>query len=475
MANLKFADLHLHVSLKHYINDYGNIWQRLKYDPSVHKPNRAEADDYMQSDVSTLIEAGFDVAVVALYPFEDISYKKLIGRIASKLIFGLNVSHMKKLVKKYKTKFELLKYELDFVTKRTSIGGKYKFVIPKNRSDFNEDITNLVLSIEGGHALRGETLPENDPDKFLDETIQNLIEVKKWEYPVFSLTLCHFQYNYLAGQSWAVPLPGIIRSNKLDKELIPIYHGITPLGEKVIEVALDETIGNGRILIDIKHLHVEARQQYYRMLETNPKYKNVPIIVSHCGVSGINHFHEYQQVDVRAREVKEPQYEKFYPMEINLCNDDIRKIYKLGGIIGIIVDQRILGGSNDEYERLIKTHLKNQGLKVRAHWQNVLFFEAICHIVTTIGNRDAWNMICMGSDYDGIIDPIQDCPTALYYKSFEQKLIRFAEKYYLTDEKNRNDFKTDLFLDDDFTIEVALRKVFHTNAVEFVKKHFPVP
>src|SRR5690606_4996530 len=38
---------------------------------------------------------------------------------------------------------------------------------------------------------------------------------------------------------------------------------------------------------------------------------------------------------------------------------------------------------------------------------------------------DAWKNICLGSDLDGLIDPINICPTASQYPIFKEKLKVF--------------------------------------------------
>lgn len=55
------------------------------------------------------------------------------------------------------------------------------------------------------------------------------------------------------------------------------------IGYKVIRALLDSNnIHHKPILIDIKHMDIKTRMDYYAMLDTIPAYKNIPIICSHA-------------------------------------------------------------------------------------------------------------------------------------------------------------------------------------------------
>ena len=65
----------------------------------------------------------------------------------------------------------------------------------------------------------------------------------------------------------------------------------TEIGKKVINKLLAADGKHGKpIYIDVRHMDVKARSQYYAMrdsiLKADPKRKNIPIIMSHSAASG---------------------------------------------------------------------------------------------------------------------------------------------------------------------------------------------
>ena len=476
MGTDRYADLHVHVSLKQIVNRLGNIWYTKKYSNLSDKPDRSEAGEYTQADVTSLILGKVDIAVAALFPLEDITDKYVVNRIISQIIFGFDVFKVKKLRKRFPTKYSLLNHERKFIETGPWKSGRLEYEIVKDVLGLSSSNTKIVLSLEGAHGLFGNADPA-DQIAFENEIIKNLEEVKNCTYPVFMMTLCHFQYNHLAGQSWAIPLPGV--SKPALKKVLPLLRaegkeGINDLGKKVVEKALDTDSGH-RILIDTKHASVQTRMWYYDYLEELDE--NIPVISSHSGVSGIATFRE-QLENVQNEKANEanrkingnPVYSKFNPWAINLCDDDIRKVNKLGGMIGISLDERILGASNKSFRKLIKCTLRNAGLPDnKKNWHSALFLENIFHCVKTAGEESMWHMICVSSDNDGIIDPINSCHTARHFPAFEKRLKNIAYPYYL-----QSDYKGELFISSKNELDNKLRHVFYDNLKKFIVDYFPV-
>lgn len=474
MPASKYADMHLHVSLKQIVNRLGDIWYTRQFNERSDFPDRSEADEYTQSDVTTLNLGHVDLAVLALYPLEDIVDMTGVSRVIAKQVFGFRKRRVRQLRNRFPTKFKLLNHERKFVEKGPFQRGSHAFQLVRHAQQLNQHGTKLVFSLEGGHSLTGEKKPNEVG--FDQEVLDNLQMVKNWTYPVFMLTLCHFQYNHLAGQAWAIPLPKVTYG--LLKPVIPHLGtfgkpGISPLGKKVVEKALNRTDGK-RILIDLKHASVQTRQWYYTYVRNLPDDKP-PIIASHAGMSGIDTFAKQLQVNNRnpgEANVKvngNPKYVRFNPWGINLCNDDIRNIRELGGLIGISLDQRIIGSANKSFRKLIKRTLRNAGFADnKKNWHAALFLENVFHIIQTAGNVDMWNQVCISSDNDGIIDPINCCPTARYFPQFERRLQQIAWPYYLM-----SSYKGQLFIQDQNQLHKRLRRVFYDNLKEFVAANWP--
>ena len=77
-------------------------------------------------------------------------------------------------------------------------------------------------------------------------------------------------------------------------------------------------------------------------------------------------------------------------------------------------------------------------------------------------------LICRSSDNDGIIDPIDCCPTARHLADFEKRLLSIVYPYY---EKSLHVGK--IFIDSREDLESKLRRVFYDNLKEFAVKYSP--
>jgi len=205
----------------------------------------------------------------------------------------------------------------------------------------------------------------------------------------------------------------------------------------------------------------------------------------------------------------------FNPATIGLCDDDITEIALSDGLIGISLDARILGFENiierrkkdfDYFSRgdfaklcpelaqkLVRLELEPDetddasdpeihdttekqfhGLAGRRDREFYLFCLNLLHVAAVINqlplkerhNRDGWDFICLGSDYDGLIDSIIAARTAENLADFKTELVQYlpkAEKAY------REEFTgTPALLADN--VEQVLDKIFYTNGEAFVKR-----
>ncbi len=120
------------------------------------------------------------------------------------------------------------------------------------------------------------------------------------------------------------------------------------LGNEVIKEALKEP---ERILIDIKHMSLEARKQYYEFLKEIIVRRISRYLISHGGVTGVSWDNKpvvcrkkYRDwIKVRYFKPKGLMRTKFNPWSINLYDEEIKKIVDSNGLIGLNLDERILG------------------------------------------------------------------------------------------------------------------------------------
>lgn len=334
---------------------------------------------------------------------------------------------------------------------------KGMYVFARNGSEIEgllaDGRTVMVMTFEGGNMLNAH-LP-------IDIVRQNIATVKSWaDTPVFFISLAHHFYNDLCGHAHSIPNNAAFFINQTQG----MHNGITPKGLAVVQELLaidahgnhDPSKGR-RILIDVKHMNVVSRQDYYDIvvlpsLETgNP----IPVIASHVCYSGVPTLHDL--CENMHYEGKEEEGAGFLNWNINLCDEEIRTIFASDGIIGINLDQRVLGvpqKSNNKHDHFSFI------------WANI---KAMADVVLSsnpyeIWDKDestVWDLFCIGSDFDGYIDPANGYSTSLDFGKFEANLAAELAKpgngKYLL---NGN------------TPASIARKVVFDNAKNFAVKHF---
>lgn len=401
-------------------------------------------------------------------------------------------------------------------------------------SDYNPRKLNIILTIEGGHNLQTQTSGNNAG---LD-VVGNLRSLKSSGRRYFFMSMAHLEQNLLCTHAYNIK---IVRDNKF----MPAGQGLTPLGRDVITEALRQP---KRILIDIKHMSLKARQEYYDMLRQNYSSENIPIIMSHGGVTGVSwsnrHVAACKLVFDKWIEVQHHKHPglpetKFYPRSINLYDEEIAEILNSNGLIGLNFDEKILGvkqigqaqpveyfskddcscsdfivsstgydGLQEPAERPSTFETRMDSLKemliiylnelydhpeqyraveirrrlneIRQDYMQLLtemaqeerpeliFNNAIKHLcnnilhIVEVGGAKAWKHICIGSDFDGMINPINVCRNAKKYDNLSSALKEWlltmtnnaAINYYITDiDKQVNDIMSGnayRFLQDNF-------------------------
>jgi len=231
--------------------------------------------------------------------------------------------------------------------------GARPFRIVSSREGISEDHNNLVLAVEGAHVLNGAG----------EDPLERLNELKNFRHRILYLTLCHFAQNPLCTQAYAMKL---VKPTKLPT-FLPAGTGLTELGKSVIRSCYDTTTGQ-RILIDIKHMSLSGRQQFYAWKRADPELHDVPILASHAGVTGLSWAYEKRKAKWDEESflpslgqwaidyLKPPGLSlgrlksSFNPSTINLFDEDIQEIIASGGLIGLMLDQRQLGVNKKPFE-----------------------------------------------------------------------------------------------------------------------------
>ena len=321
------VDMHVHPALKTYLFNKKldkRYWTGGAWNPFT-----------MRVDLPKIIEGGVDAIVSTVYLPE----KKMVDDCwALKLLYLFLGTRLRSIVKD--NPFDVTMKMIDRFeqgVEAARIQGKPVAEVAKSVADLHrilgEGKIAVLHSIEGGHSLNGKI---ENVRKFFDRG-------------VCLLTLSHFYENALG------PTVGGIPKNKKffccfqnEKEQ---SGRLTEFGRAVVE----EMMRLG-MLIDITHCNPEIRAE---VLEMNQNRH--PIVCTHVGIQTMN------------------------PVAYNLEDTEIKRIADTGGVIGNILKNYWLVGSEEK--------------------------NGLHHVVATvkhlkkIGGIDC---ITLGSDFDGFTDPPDD-------------------------------------------------------------------
>ncbi|GAA0880023.1 hypothetical protein GCM10009119_29930 [Algoriphagus jejuensis] len=344
--------------------------------------------------------------------------------------------------------------------------------VPKDRSELLKSLADdseitMILTIEGAHAMGRESC------KSVQDTSDRIKFIKEmWETPVFFITFSHHFDNQLCGHAHSIPDMGKI----LMKQGQHTNTGFRRNGHRIVREFLglnlkgerDPALGY-RILIDVKHMAAKSRVDYYQLIdECLERGDRIPVIASHCGYSGVESLAEHIRCE---KEEKDDYCDKksgrFNAWNINMCDEDIEMIVKTRGMFGISFDQRILGITKKD---LNDPESKRNGIQLI--WENI---EGI--VISAYENPklneaqkpQIWKSLTLGTDFEGLIDPINAYPTALEYEKFADDLVEVIDQArqnpnakHLAHINSREDAEK---LVDDFC---------YNNAEAFVIENYPV-
>lgn len=479
-----YIDLHCHPALKPFGKSF-------KYDPPKQNhldsgrknsiwhyspPNFLERQvnrlltltKFTQTDLTTLAKANCNIVVISLYPFEKHFLKermlgfKFIPDLLVNLAAGVSQKRIDNL-RNHTSYFQDLKDEYNYYMQlhnRAQIidGITFTYRLVNNYADIKRNIEtstktrkiiSLVPSIEGAHAF--ETGLDKDKNTADEETVLRHIEtVKNWEHKPFFITLAHHFYNEICGHARSISI-GLIK----DTQNRGLDSDITALGFNVIDKLLDNT-ENKRILIDVKHMSTASRKTYYQLLDTKYASQNIPIVVSHGAVNGKRSIVEWQISDSELSKA-------FSDIDINFYDSEILRITKSKGIFGLQLDERRIASKSAV--RSSRIYIPNT--KRRYENKSVLIWNQIQHVAEILNKNGlfCWETLAIGSDFDGIVNPIKGLWTAENIKDIKPYLIEKAQ-YYL-DENNTN-----LQVQNQISAELIIDRVLFINADEFLKRNF---
>lgn len=285
------------------------------------------------------------------------------------------------------------------------------------------------------------------------------------------------------------------------------------------------------IIVDVKHLGLKSRQDFYAFRKSliieEKKYENIPIIASHIGVTGYtnnewknalkrNNCTVYNYEGARAVSIEMDKKNcgkwgsfvnndfTFNPWSINLMDEDITEILNSNGILGMSLDVRILGfqseygislTSENEFLSTADFHTHFPQIAVKNLPLNTMestiseneswliptkedrhplsFCFNIIHIIQVgllkTDIEEPWKQICLGSDFDGLIEPLKISPDISSLKELEANMIKWlpvAEKAYV----NENGGTRILFGKSTADLKKIVRGIMFENGKIFIER-----
>jgi microsomal dipeptidase-like Zn-dependent dipeptidase len=386
-------------------------------------------------------------------------------------------------------------------------GTKLKFIRSINEYDKNDlNTIHALLILEGSQNLFNDPGAPDAHDQFK----QNLDDLCK-TFRVFAMNLCHFQQQPVANHAFGMQV-----LNNLEP-FLPSGRGITEWGFEAIR-----DLYKRGILIDTKHLGFHSRQELYRM-RAEEQIK-LPLICSHAGVTGISaaerldyFYHEPPQDAGTAWKIlymkkwghlKDTAYNM---TSLNLYDEDIEEVIISGGMIGISLDQRIIGfpadlplkapveilptdtdyiskkesdvffgpvdparcapGDEDNNEVMNFDDAVNQNEGDTPDLHARYFLNQVLHILLVAKKSkrgltlaDGKRSICIGSDLDGLVNPVDCCKSTAGYSAFKQQLLDMMSK--------KSFWRGTGFSATSLDPGALLDDIFFNNAEAFLRKNY---
>lgn len=497
-----FVDVHCHPSIKAYARSYAlrpgeqakdprnrsSIWHQDS--PSLFdkvKNYIASLTNFIQADATSLLRGRVCVACLSFYPQEKSFFVNKTGTgIVSDTLTKLatefgqeRIDHLQAL----KSYWEDLQIEMNFLCQQENVeqkidGKKVTYQIARSYADIEladrggelgETKVIFVPTIEGGHIfdqvmdsyMPAGTFPGGIPGDVLEVTLQRVKELRgsKNGYikPAF-ITFAHHFWNGLCGQ--ARSMGGLVKC-VVDQEN-GLNGGFTSAGYDVARALLGEAKGeNGKnikpVIIDIKHMSRQSRLDYFEFLKTEFPDKTIPLIASHAGATGLSK-------PGGANVTPASQEGLYMEDDINFFDDEILQIDESGGIFGIQLDERRIGSK----QALRKARGNIRRRDILYAWSK-LVWNQVRHVAELLdmNGRYAWGIQALGTDFDGIIDPINGYWTAETLDDLDDYLLKHVFDYLkglkspcpLTQQRNKA-----------ISAEEVVERVMTSNALNFLSK-----
>lgn len=419
---------------------------------------------FSQADAGSLARGGVSVICASLYPLERPFVQNALPGdfmrdLLSNLALGIGdrrIDHLQGL----RDYFADLEAEYDFYRQRDGQlvrlpegGFRYRLVrsyaeIQQIRSHPEKGVQNICIvpTIEGLHVLNSNLDTEPSEGRLLD----CLSKLKQWDHPPFFITVAHHFWNHLCGHA-----PSLTRTaSKYLDQSEGLGTGITELGRAVLKEMISGSTGPV-ILPDLKHMSPLARKELYALRSSGDLGSSqFPLLFSHTACNGLRAYDDPVPGNSGTAAF-------LNAASINLYDDEIVKIARSGGLIGLQLDERRIV-SPQTRKRVKHSMLRHKIM----HYRSELLWNQVQHIAEVL-DRDghfAWDCMAIGSDFDGIIDSLNGFWTAEELPYLADFLERHAYNYM----RRPNLARAENLIAPDQIIG----RIFSGNGHRFLQQHF---
>jgi microsomal dipeptidase-like Zn-dependent dipeptidase len=508
---MPFFDFHLHPSLKPQMSDpsaFPSPWEQvvLRFaNPDIItallKCSGINEVVDSQASLSQLTEAGMNLIAIALHPPEsNMMRDALIKKIAAEEQTSfINLARVNAIASG-DIYYQMLKEEMNNLQTHLQQSGKQLKII-SNMNQYNADDLNTVhavLNVEGPHAFYGQRTGRSTAQ--IIATFHANFEEFTAAHKIFALNIAHLQDNDFCNHAFGIQI-------FKPKPFFPVKNGITQEG-----IDLVQKMQAKNILVDIKHTSLFARQQLYGIGLHGQAW---PLVCTHAGLTGIpssergRYFLSARSIPdgfLRVRHFKPIGYlegTSFNACSINLYDDDVVELINNGGMIGLSMDQRILGTPDelmmspdfleDFYEEEVISPgekeffrgvprpdvddmkiLKRENIRPEdrtnaplfhaRHFMNQLFH--LFNIADKHGiSKDLLaTRICIGSDFDGMINPVDCCKNVTGLQAFKDLLL-----------EHFTDWETEFVTNNGIRVSAVMPpgqlfdRIFYQNGVDYLR------
>jgi len=508
---MPFFDFHLHPSLKPQMSlppGFPSPWQKIhitfQHPDLMIKIMQCQGINEVvdsQASLGQLIQGEVNLITIALHPPES-------KMMADNLILKIARDQQTPFINEQRVVsigtgdiyFTMLNQELSNLQTHLQDQGR-KLKIIRNFAEYDPaDLNTIhaVFSVEGPHAFWGQR-SGRDPVVVTEEYWTQFDQFTAAN-KILSMNIAHLQDNDFCNHAYGIQ---IFKA----KNFYPTGNGIKPLGY----IMFDRMNSKG-IMLDIKHMSLLARTQLYEYRQT---HHDLPVVCTHAGLTGISRNDRRRYIistgtsfgNTMIRNNKPGGYltgTSFNANSINLYDEDVLEIWRSGGLVGLSMDQRILGVPADMMqgddwpdeiydEDSISPHEKAFFLsneiednRIDEDWylheirttdkQNTPMFHArhfmnqVFHLFAIASNPAnqinpavASKLVCIGSDFDGLIDPMDCCKNSTELKSFKSLLLSKFDAW------EREAFGAKKPISAIIAPQDLLDNIFYQNAVDFLR------